>query len=272
LGFFVITSATTSATCLPVVLLFFSLSANSLFLSKFRLIMLGKLYMVPNHLGNEQTNFTIPSEVANLSCRLRYFIVENLRTARRYLKLLDSQMDIDNSTFFVLDKHTGFKEYSSYLEPINQGHDIGIISEAGCPGIADPGAEIVKIAHQRGIQVVPLVGPSSILMALMASGMNGQNFAFNGYLPIDRNERLKAIKHLETKSAKEKQTQLFIETPYRNETLALDLLKHCRPDTLLCIACNLTLPDEYVVTRPISAWKGKLPNIHKRPAIFLIQA
>ncbi|WP_291854963.1 SAM-dependent methyltransferase [Marinilabilia sp.] len=233
--------------------------------------MQGKLYMVPNHLGNENTTITIPNEVAKLACGLRYFIVENLRTARRYLRLLDPEMDIDNSTFFVLDKHTGPKQYSTFLDPIKQGHDIGIISEAGCPGVADPGAEIVRIAHQKQIQVVPLVGPSSILMALMASGMNGQSFAFNGYLPIDKSERSAAIKQLEAKSSKDKQTQLFIEAPYRNNAMAQDLLKHCRPDTLLCIACHISMPDEYVVTRPISAWKGKLPELHKKPTMFLIQ-
>jgi len=233
--------------------------------------MQGKLYMVPNHLGNEQTGFTIPTEVATLACKLRFFIVENIRTARRYLRLLDAQMDIDNSTFFVLDKHTGPKEYSTFLEPIRQGHDIGVISEAGCPGVADPGAEIVKIAHQKNIQVVPLVGPSSILMALMASGMNGQSFAFNGYLPIDKSERPKAIKQLEARSSKEQQTQLFIEAPYRNNAMAQDLLKHCRPDTMLCIACNISMPDEFVVTRTISQWKGKLPELHKKPTMFLIQ-
>jgi len=238
---------------------------------KEQIVMQGKIYMVPNHLGNENTAFTIPGEVAKLACGLHYFIVENLRTARRYLRLLDPEMDIDNSTFFVLDKHTGPKEYSTFLEPIKQGHDIGVLSEAGCPGVADPGAEIVKIAHQKNIQVVPLVGPSSILMALMASGMNGQSFAFNGYLPIDKSGRSAAIKQLEAKSSKARQTQLFIEAPYRNNAMAHDLLKHCRPDTLLCIACNISMPDEYVVTRPISAWKGKLPELHKKPTMFLIQ-
>ncbi|PWE00056.1 SAM-dependent methyltransferase [Marinilabilia rubra] len=234
--------------------------------------MKGKLYMIPNHLGNENTALTIPSEVAAMACQFRYFIVENLRTARRYLRLLDSNMDIDASSFFVLDKHTGPKEYASFLNPILDGQDIGVISEAGCPGVADPGAEIVKIAHQKNIEVVPLVGPSSILLALMGSGMNGQNFAFNGYLPIDKTERTKAIKHLEARSTKEKQTQLFIEAPYRNNALAQDILKHCRPDTLLCIACNVTLSEELIVTKPVSAWKGKLPDLHKKPTMFLIQA
>jgi len=233
--------------------------------------MQGKLYLIPNHLGNEQTSFTIPSDVVSLTCRLRYFIVENLRTARRYLKLLDPQMDIDNSTFFVLDKHTGPKEYASFLEPIMQGHDTGIISEAGCPGVADPGAEIVKIAHQKGIKVVPLTGPSSILLALMASGLNGQNFAFNGYLPIEKNERSKALKQLESRSVKENQTQLFIEAPYRNNAMARDILNYCRPATLLCIACNITLPDEFIETRTVSEWKGKLPDLHKKPTMFLLQ-
>ncbi|WP_010418624.1 SAM-dependent methyltransferase [Anaerophaga thermohalophila] len=233
--------------------------------------MQGKLYLVPNHLGNEQTNFTIPSDVAMLTCRLRHFIVENLRTARRYLRLLDPKMDIDNSTFFVLDKHTGTKEYASFLKPIMQGHDTGIISEAGCPGVADPGAEIVKMAHQKGIKIVPLTGPSSILLALMASGLNGQNFAFNGYLPIEKNERSKALKQLESLSIKENQTQLFIEAPYRNNAMAKDILNYCRSATLLCIACNITLPDEFIETRPVSEWKGKLPDLHKKPTMFLLQ-
>jgi len=233
--------------------------------------MQGKLYLVPNHLGNENTSITIPTEVATLACRSRFFIVENIRTARRYLKLLDRDMNIDASTFFVLDKHTSPKDYASFLEPAKQGHDICIISEAGCPGVADPGAEIVKLAHQQNIEVVPFTGPSSIILALMASGLNGQNFAFRGYLPIDKNERSKAIKQLEAHSLKENQTQLFIEAPYRNNAMANDLLNYCRPNTLICIACNLTLPDEFVVTRSASGWKGKLPELHKKPTMFLIQ-
>ncbi|MGQ1890614.1 SAM-dependent methyltransferase [Thermophagus sp. OGC60D27] len=233
--------------------------------------MQGKLFLIPTHLGNPDHPLTIPSEVATLTGRLRYFIVENIRTARRYLRLLDPQMDIDHSTFFTLDKHTGPREYSSFLQPLADGHDIGIISEAGCPGIADPGAAIVKLAHQKGIKVVPMTGPSSILLALMGSGMNGQNFAFNGYLPIDKHDRIKSIKHLESRSIKEKQTQLFIEAPYRNNALVKDIIGNCHPNTLLCIACNLTLPDEFIETRSVSSWKGKVPDLHKKPTIFLIQ-
>lgn len=240
-------------------------------MQKFRFTMQGKLYLVPNHLGNENTRITIPSEVATLACRSRFFIVENIRTTRRYLKLLDREMDIDASTFFVLDKHTSPMDYASFLEPAKQGHDICIISEAGCPGVADPGAEIVKLAHQQNIEVVPFTGPSSIILALMASGLNGQNFAFRGYLPIDKNERSKAIKQLEAQSKKQNQTQLFIEAPYRNMAMAQDLLKHCQADTLLCIACNLTLPEEFVKTRPISAWKNNIPDLHKKPVMFLFQ-
>lgn len=233
--------------------------------------MRGQLYLIPTHLGNFDYLYTIPQEVINQAGKLRYFIVENIRTARRYLRLLDPQMDIDHSTFYILDKHTQPGEYSTFLQPIEDGHDIGIISEAGCPGIADPGADIVKLAHQKGIKVVPMTGPSSILLALMASGMNGQNFAFNGYLPIERHERLKSIKQLESRSIKEKQTQLFIEAPYRNNALVKDIIDICHSQTLLCIACNLTLPDEYIATRPVSSWKGKVPDLHKKPTIFLIQ-
>ncbi|MFO8002014.1 MAG: SAM-dependent methyltransferase [Marinilabilia sp.] len=233
--------------------------------------MQGKLYLIPNHLGDTRINFTIPSDVAAVTSHLQYFIVENLRTARRYLKLLDKNMNIDATTFFVLGKHTTPDEYISFLEPIEEGHDVGIISEAGCPGVADPGAEIVKIAHRRKIKVVPFTGPSSLLLALMASGLNGQNFAFNGYLPIDKNERAKTIKQLESKSIKEDQTQIFIETPYRNMAMVKEILKQCQPSTLLCIASDLTLPDEFVETRPVSDWKNPLPDLHKKPAIFLIQ-
>lgn len=233
--------------------------------------MKGRLYLIPTHLGNSNYGLTIPPEVATLAARLRYFIVENIRTARRYLRLLDPKMDIDSSTFFILDKHTNPREYSTFLKPIKEGHDIGIISEAGCPGIADPGADIVKIAHHKGIKVVPMTGPSSILLALMASGMNGQNFAFNGYLPIEKHERIKSIKHLESRSIKEKQTQIFIEAPYRNNALVKNILDSCHPRTLLCIACNLTLPDEFIVTRPVSSWKNQVPDLHKKPTIFLIQ-
>jgi len=233
--------------------------------------MQGKLYLIPNHLGNPQTGITIPPDVAQITCKLEYYIVENLRTARRYLKLLDKKKNIDNATFYLMDKHADAGEYIKFLEPIEKGYDVGIISEAGCPGVADPGAEIVKIAHRKNIEVVPLTGPSSLLLALMASGLNGQNFAFNGYLPINKNERAKTIKQLENKSIKEDQTQIFIEAPYRNMAMVKEILKQCHPTTLLCIACDLTLPEEFVLTLPVSDWKNQLPDLHKKPAIFLVQ-
>lgn len=233
--------------------------------------MAGKLYLIPNTLGPGETGHIIPQHVAQIAVNLRHFIVEDLRTARRYLRLLDRQMDIDNSQFMMLNKHTTPAQFSEYLKPLKAGHDVGIISEAGCPGVADPGAEVVKMAHEAGIRVVPMVGPSSILLAMMASGMNGQSFAFNGYIPIKKEDRLKAIRHLESRSRAENQSQLFIETPFRNQYLANDILTACNPHTRLCIACNLTLPDEFVVTKTIQQWKGNLPDLNKKPTIFILQ-
>ena len=234
--------------------------------------MAGKLFLIPNTLGDPNTQNTIPTAVAQIAVNLRHFIVEDLRTARRYLRVLDRQMDIDGSVFYPLNKRSTPAQWSEYLKPLKAGHDVGIISEAGCPGVADPGAEVVKLAHQAGIEVVPMVGPSSILLAMMASGMNGQSFAFVGYIPIKKDERLKTLRQLESRSRNEQQAQLFIETPFRNNHLAQDILQACAPTTRLCIACNLTLPDAYVVTKTIAQWKGKLPELHKKPTIFIIQA
>ena len=169
-----------------------------------------------------------------------------------------------------MNEHTDRQHISEYLKPIRQGDSVGIISEAGCPAIADPGADVVAIAQSEGIKVVPLVGPSSLLMAVMASGFNGQSFAFHGYLPIDNAERVKKLKQLESRAYNEDQTQLFIETPYRNQKLAEDILQHCKPQTRLCIAINISCDDEYIVTKSVKAWKGKLPEMHKKPCVFLI--
>lgn len=233
--------------------------------------MAGKLYLIPNTLGSAETTHIIPPDVAQIAVKLRHFIVEEIRSARRFLRILDRQMDIDNSQFMMLNKHTTPAQRSEYLKPLKAGHDVGIISEAGCPGVADPGADVVKMAHEAGIQVVPMVGPSSILLAMMASGMNGQNFAFNGYLPIKKDERIKTISQLEQRSRGEKQSQIFMETPFRNNYLADDIIHTCNENTRLCIAYNLTLPDEFVVTKPISQWKGKLPDLTKKPTIFILQ-
>jgi 16S rRNA (cytidine1402-2'-O)-methyltransferase len=231
---------------------------------------MAKLYMIPTTLGDTSIERVLPPDLTQLISSIQVFIVENIRTARRFLKKVNPAIVIDNLTFFELNQHTEKKEISRFLEPNQQGLDIGIISEAGCPGVADPGAEVVKIAHTKNIQVVPLVGPSSILLALMASGMSGQNFAFNGYLPIKNPEKSAQIKMLEKRMQAEGQTQIFIEAPYRNAQLLDELLKTCDPQTLLCIAVDITLDTEFILSKPVSYWKTQLPDIQKRPAIFMI--
>jgi 16S rRNA (cytidine1402-2'-O)-methyltransferase len=232
---------------------------------------MGSLYLIPTTLGESDTARVIPSDVFTIVKNIRYFIVENIRTARRYLRKIDPQLDIDELQFFELNQHTESRVTEEYLKPILEGFDVGIISEAGCPGIADPGAEIVKLAHTRQIRVIPLVGPSSILLSLMASGMNGQNFAFIGYIPVKTAERVKAIKEIEKRSGFEKQTQIFIEAPYRNTQLINDLINTLGDQTRLCVACDITLETEYIKTQTIAQWKKGVPDLNKRPAIFLIQ-
>lgn len=229
-----------------------------------------KLYMIPTTLGDTSFERVLPSDLKQVISSVSVFIVENIRTARRFLKKVNPAIVIDDLTFFELNQHTDKKNISRFLEPHQKGLDIGIISEAGCPGIADPGAEVVRIAHTKDIQVVPLVGPSSILLALMASGMSGQNFAFNGYLPIKNPEKSQQIKMLERRMQVEGQTQVFIEAPYRNIQLLDELLKNCEPQTMLCIAADITLDTEFIRTKPVSFWKTNIPDIQKRPAIFLI--
>ena len=231
---------------------------------------MAKLYMIPTTLGDTSIERVLPPDLTHLISSIQVFIVENIRTARRFLKKVNPAIVIDNLTFFELNQHTEKKEISRFLEPNQQGLDIGIISEAGCPGVADPGAEVVKIAHTKNIQVVPLVGPSSILLALMASGMSGQNFAFNGYLPIKNPEKSQQIKMLEKRMQAESQTQIFIEAPYRNAQLLGDLLQNCDPQTMLCVAVDITLDTEFILSKPVSYWKTHLPDIQKRPAIFMI--
>lgn len=231
---------------------------------------MAKLYLIPTTLGDTTIERVLPPDLTHLISSISVFIVEDLRTARRFLKKVDPAIVIDNLTFFELNQHTDKKEINHFLEPIKNGQDVGIISEAGCPAVADPGAEVVKIAHTRNIQVVPLVGPSSILLALMASGMSGQNFAFNGYLPIKNPEKSQQIKMLEKRMLAEGQTQIFIETPYRNAQLLDDLLKNCDLQTMLCIAVDITLDSEFILSKPVSYWKTNIPDIQKRPAIFMI--
>lgn len=231
---------------------------------------MAKLYLIPTTLGDTSIERVLPPDLTRLISSVPVFIVENIRTARRFLKKVNPAIVIDDLIFFELNQHTEKKEIVRYLEPNQKGLDIGIISEAGCPGVADPGAEVVKIAHSKNIQVVPLVGPSSILLALMASGMSGQNFAFNGYLPIKNPEKSQQIKMLEKRMQTEGQTQIFIEAPYRNAQLLDELLKNCDPQTMLCIAADITLDTEFIRSKPVSYWKTNVPDIQKRPAIFMI--
>lgn len=233
--------------------------------------MKGKLYLIPTTLGDSKVENVIPSYVLELINEINIYIVENVRSARRYLRKAGIKTAIDDLTFHVLDKRTKESELNSFLKEIKT-QNIGLISEAGCPGVADPGASIAAIAHNRGIQVIPLVGPSSILLAQMASGFNGQNFAFVGYIPVKKPERLKAIQRLEKRSALENQTQIFIETPYRNMHLFDDIINSCNKNSKLCIASDITLETEFIQTKSMANWKKERPQLHKRPTIFLIQA
>lgn len=232
------------------------------------IIMYGTLYLIPTTLGENDLNSVLPEKNNIITCQIRHFIVEDIRTARRFLRKVDNTFPIDDSTFFILNQHTSAAEITSFLAPIKNGFNMGILSEAGCPAIADPGADIVHIAQQQNYTVVPLVGPSSILLALMGSGFNGQNFAFVGYLPIESAERGKALKKLENRIFNENQTQLFIETPYRNMKMLEDILRNCQPNTRLCIAVDITLETEFIKTKTISDWKKELPDLAKRPCIF----
>ncbi len=234
--------------------------------------MAGQVYLIPNTLGDTSISSVIPSETQILLTQIKHFIVEDIRTTRRFLKKVNKSINIDELTFYELNKRTTPQQKSNYLNAAKKGEDIGIISEAGVPGVADPGADIVAAAHQQGIKVVPLVGPSSILLSLMASGMNGQSFAFHGYLPIKGDERTKTLKKLESISTRENQTQMFIETPYRNNHMLNDIVSTCSPKTKLCIACDITLETEYIKTKTIEKWKNNLPDIHKKPTIFLIHS
>jgi 16S rRNA (cytidine1402-2'-O)-methyltransferase len=231
----------------------------------------GKIYLIPTTLGESEINSVIPENVKQKIIQIKYFIVENIRTSRRYLKLVDKTINIDEITFFELNKHTDLKEISTFIQPAIEGNEMGIISEAGNPGIADPGSEIVKLAHQKNIDIVPLVGPSSILLALISSGMNGQNFAFNGYLPVDKTDRIRKLQFLENRAKAENQSQIFMETPFRNMKMIEDILSICRNETLLCIAADITLTSEFIKTKTISEWKKNIPEINKRPTIFIIK-
>ena len=235
----------------------------------------GKLYLIPCTLSNPGETTVVPEDVLpqqikrTIDC-IDHYIVENEKTARKFIKSIHPEKKQPDLKISVLNKHTEIAEHYEFIQPLLRGENIGLMSESGCPGVADPGAVIVKLAHEKGVQVIPLVGPSSILLALMASGMNGQSFAFNGYLPIDKNDKKQALKMYERLSQERNQTQLFIETPYRNTKLMEDLIQILQPSTYLCVACDITLPTEYIKTKTVNEWKKEKADLHNRPCIFIL--
>lgn len=230
----------------------------------------GTIYLIPTIIAPDTHNTVLSPQVRETANSVKYFLVENVRTARRFLSALSVETPIDQLQFELLNKKTSSKELPALMRPALSGHDIGILSEAGCPGVADPGSLAVAYAHQHGLRVVPLVGPSSILLALMASGFNGQSFVFHGYLPIDKEKRAKTIKMLEKHSQQWRQTQIFMETPYRNNQLFDDVISHCQPKTLVCVAKDISGPDEYIKTQSARSWQNEKPELHKAPTIFLL--
>ena len=231
----------------------------------------GILYLIPSTLGDTTAEMVLPSHISTIINTIDEYIVEDPKSARNFLKRAGINIPFNRIIMHPLNKHSNTTEIISYLNSAETGKNIGLISDAGCPCIADPGADMVAIAHRKNIRVVPLVGPSSILLALMASGFNGQNFTFHGYLPKEKNDRIRKLKELEKHTQEKNQTQLFIETPFRNQHLLQDIINTCKTETRLCIACDLTLPTEYIKTKSIYDWKkSDLPDINKRPAIFLL--
>jgi len=231
---------------------------------------IGKLYLIPTTLGDNAPLEVLPISVKKIIEQIDTYIVENEKTARRFIKKISSGKSQSVLEMFHLNKFTDESELPNFLEPCLKGVNVGLLSEAGCPGVADPGADIVKLAHQKNIKVVPLVGPSSILMAVMSSGMNGQNFAFNGYLPIDRGERKSELKRLERLSFERNQSQIFIETPYRNNKMLEDICNALENNTDVCVACDITLSTEFIKTQTANVWKKNMVDLHKRPTIFII--
>jgi 16S rRNA (cytidine1402-2'-O)-methyltransferase len=231
----------------------------------------GSLYLIPTRLGDNAPLEVLPISVKKIIELVDDYIVENEKTARRFIKKINSSKSQSSLKIHILNKYTQENELPSFLKACQEGKPVGLLSEAGCPGIADPGADIVKIAHEKNIRVIPLVGPSSILLALMSSGMNGQSFTFNGYLPIDKSERRSALKKLEKLSFDKDQSQIFIETPYRNNKMLEDICSSLGGNTRICVACDITLPSEYIKTKTVTEWKRETVDLHKRPAIFIIQ-
>lgn len=232
---------------------------------------IGTLYLIPVTLGGDNINQVLPPEVVSLAQKLEHFVVENEKSARQFLGLIKHSKPIRELHFSLLNEHTDEKTLPDLLKPLLAGHDVGLMSEAGCPAVADPGAKLVALAHQKGIHIAPLVGPSAILMALMASGLNGQSFAFLGYLPVDKAERANKLKEIEKRTQTHKETQIFIETPYRNMQMLETILSICQANTRLCIATQVSLPDELIVTKTVNGWKqSALPDLNKKPTVFLL--
>ncbi|MDY8138289.1 SAM-dependent methyltransferase [Aquimarina sp. 2201CG5-10] len=231
----------------------------------------GKLYLIPTRLGDDVPLEVLPISIKKVLEQVNHYIVENEKPARRFIKKVSPSKSQRSLIIQTVNKYTDTSEIPGYLTPCINGQSIGLLSDAGCPGVADPGAEVVRIAHEKGIQVTPLVGPSSILLAMMSSGMNGQNFTFNGYLPIDKNERKSTIKQLERISLEKSQAQIFIETPYRNDKMLSDLKSILHNNTRLCIASDITLTTESIATKTIEEWQKEEVELHKRPTIFILQ-
>jgi 16S rRNA (cytidine1402-2'-O)-methyltransferase len=233
----------------------------------------GTLYLIPVTLGDDNISKVLPADVLSLAQQLDTFVVESEKSARHFLSTIKTIKPVRELTLNLLNEHTEDKDVAGLLAPLLAGKDVGLMSDAGCPGIADPGAKLVELAHQKGVRVVPFVGPSSIVLSLMASGLNGQQFAFLGYLPIDKALRNQKLKEIEKRSLSHKETQLFIETPYRNQHMLEAILAVCQPNTRLCVACDISLSTEMIITKTIASWKkNPLPELHKRPTVFLLLA
>ena len=228
------------------------------------------LYLIPSSLGKTHTSHLFPEYNIQVIKSLDHFIIENVRSARRFLRSVGYTRSFDEVSFYELNKHTPRADLEFFIQPLLNNINMGVLSEAGVPAVADPGSEVVKLAHQHNIRIIPLVGPSSVLLALMASGLNGQNFSFLGYLPVKSSLRRKSLKLLERRSLQENQSQIFMEAPYRNIKLLQDILSTCHSDTLLCIATNITLDSEFIQTKSIHNWKSNLPEINKKPTIFIL--
>jgi 16S rRNA (cytidine1402-2'-O)-methyltransferase len=232
----------------------------------------GKLYLIPTPLSDSDVSAYIPAIVRHTVNHIKYFVVEDLRTARRYISKLKIDTPIDKLNFSLFNEHTDVTTIFSLLNPAIQGYDLGLLSDAGMPCIADPGEELVQTAHSIGITVIPLVGSSSIFLALAASGLSGEKFSFEGYLPAKIPDLIKTVKKLEQQSRLENQSKIFIETPYRSAKIFETILNICSPDTLVCIACNITAPDEFIQTRQVGEWKKNIPELNKKLCIFILQS